>query len=268
MTVQSVASGYAANGFHIESDPIIADERIASARTGMDLVRAGGYDTGKPPYPSPWNPGDDPGALCKIELPQLANRAIAELIASPELGRVAAKITGARMIQVWWVQLLYKPPARSNIQSATKVGWHRDWTYWKDAWEDKSELFTGWFALSDVSEESGPMHFVPGSHQWRNVEGGDFFSQENDQQAFSVPEGGTWTETPATMKAGGVSFHHSLTLHGSGTNKSRKPRCSFAIHLRTEHSKPRNGKRALLTEFIDDQSVCPIIFGDKIGSAF
>lgn len=33
------------------------------------------------------------------------------------------------------------------------------------------------------------------------------------------------------MKAGEAIFHHSLTLHGSGENKSDKPRRAFVINV-------------------------------------
>jgi ectoine hydroxylase-related dioxygenase (phytanoyl-CoA dioxygenase family) len=45
------------------------------------------------------------------------------------------------------------------------VGWHQDWQYWR-YWEDDSELFTAWIAISDVQEDLGPVSFLVGSHQW------------------------------------------------------------------------------------------------------
>jgi ectoine hydroxylase-related dioxygenase (phytanoyl-CoA dioxygenase family) len=35
------------------------------------------------------------------------------------------------------------------------------------------------------------------------------------------------------MKAGQVSFHHALTIHGSGPNASAEARRSMAVHLMT-----------------------------------
>ena len=39
-------------------------------------------------------------------------------------------------------------------------------------------------------------------------------------------------------------------------------RRSFAIHLRTEKSRPVDGKRQGLTARIDDYSHCPVIYGE------
>ena len=208
-----------------------------------------------PPQPSPWNPGDDPGKLCKIEMPQLANRAIMDLISHPALGALAAEITGASMVQVWWVQLLYKPPVDENKN--TIVGYHQDRQYW-NVWDDGSELFTAWVALSDVREESGPMNFVPGSHRWGLLNQGDFFQDKKGE--IQVPEGEEWNEVTAVLPPGGVSFHHCLTFHGSGPNYSSEPRRSFAIHMRTDKSKPRHDPPEGLSRFIHDPAYCPIIF--------
>src|SRR5437764_529973 len=95
--------------------------RTALSAARMRLGSAGEYETGTPPQPSYWKPGDDPRKLCKIEMPQVANHAIMELITHPALGELAAEITGARWVQVWWVQLLYKPPEAEGGAAGTSV---------------------------------------------------------------------------------------------------------------------------------------------------
>jgi len=70
------------------------------------------------------------------------------------------------------------------------------------------------------------------------------------------------------MSTGGMSFHDKLLLHGSGHNTSNKPRCSLAIHLRNEKSKPLSSERGILTNYIDDLDICPIIYGNKHSAAF
>ena len=113
---------YAENGFVVFDKPVVDQDLVRRACEGMDMVRAGQFDTGSPPEPSNWNPGDDPARLCKMEAPQKANYAIRELIASSEIGEHVAAVTGARMVQAWWVQLLYKPSSAGP--APTQVGWH------------------------------------------------------------------------------------------------------------------------------------------------
>lgn len=262
---------YCADGYYICNEAVIPRTVVDAAVVGMDELRAGRYDTGAPPQPSYWNPGDDPHTkLGKIEMPQIANRAIMTLMRYPALGQLAAEVTGAQAVQIWWVQLLYKPAAQPGAAAAPNIGWHQDRHYWS-AWEEGSELFTAWVALTDVTLAAGPMVFVRGSHHWGYVTGQSDFFARGDQDALraqiqGVAAGVDWEEAPAILPPGGVSFHHNLTYHGSGPNLSGAPRRSFAIHLRTEKSHPRDGQRQGLTQFIDNLDYCPVIYGEA--SAF
>ena len=264
----NIKTSFNENGYYIFNDSVANIELVENARVGIDKIRNGDYDTGKPLEPSPWNPGDDSNVLCKIEQPQIVNRAIADLITSSQIGALAAKAADAEMIQVWWVQLLYKPSIVFDSKSETKVGWHQDWTYWKNDWQDGSNLFTGWIALSEIAEKSGPMKFIKKSHRWGEFAEGDFFNQNNSRNDFRLKPDQIWDEISAVMSAGGMSFHDKLLLHGSSYNTSNEPRCSLAIHLRSEKSKPLSNERGILTKYIDDLEICPIIYGNKFNAAF
>jgi hypothetical protein len=258
-TVKSARESYDTDGYAVFASPVLPEDVIRHAADGMDALRKGEYETGIPPQPSFWNPGDDERKLCKIEMPQVANRAIRELVSHPALGELAAEVTGGRMVQVWWVQLLLKPPSASG-QAGTSIGWHQDRHYWQ-VWEEGSELFTAWVALSDVTEAAGPMRFVRGSHRW-GLQSSDFYGQDHEaqRQEIRVPDGEQWEEVAALLPPGGVSFHHNLTYHGSGPNRTDQPRRSFAIHMRTGRSRPVDDARRGLTQFIDDPFYCPVIY--------
>lgn len=252
---------YKADGFWLSPEPIIPADVVTRAVEGMDAIRRGESETGRSTCGGTWRPGDDPNKLCKIEQPQFASRAVMELVSHPALGRAAAVITGASMVQAWWVQLLYKPSTVPDDDSNTSIGLHQDRHYWGE-WEEGSELFTAWVALSDVREDCGPMKFVRGSHQWGHLEGLNFFEQDVDaQREFLQKSGQEWEEVTALLPPGGASFHHNLTIHGSGLNYSGHPRRSFAIHLRTQNSRPVGGKREGLTSYIDNTELCPVIYG-------
>jgi ectoine hydroxylase-related dioxygenase (phytanoyl-CoA dioxygenase family) len=259
---------YLDDGF-VVAERVIPQDVVQRALDGMDAVRRGEYDTGKPPIDSPWKPGDDPNKLCKIEMPHLASKGIREILTHPALGEVAAAVTGAKMVQIWWVQLLYKPPVGPN--SGTNVGWHQDKQYWK-AWTPDSELFTAWLSLSDVTADSGPVKFLRGSHKWGLIGTGDFFGQslEELKESIKMPKDATWDEVAAIMPPGSVSFHHNLTYHGSGPNTSSGPRRSFAIHMRTEKStvvddpsKVSEEEGRNLVQFIDNPEYSPIIYDKR-----
>jgi ectoine hydroxylase-related dioxygenase (phytanoyl-CoA dioxygenase family) len=265
---EEIKDSYQQNGFYIHEAPVPDARLVLAAREGMDHIIAGEYDTGSPPETSYWNPGDDPQKMCKIEQPQKANHAMAELIRSSDIGAIAATATGAEMVQVWWVQLLRKPVTPESEGPRTNVGWHRDWTYHEPAWADNSNVFTAWIALNDLSVNSGPITFVLGSHQWGETEEKGFFDQDIGESSFAIPPGETRQDVPAVLGAGGLSLHHRLTLHASGPNTSHEPRCALALHLRTEKSRPRDRGGQELTKYLDDEVVNPIVFGPRVDTAF
>lgn len=249
---------YASDGFYIAPQVVPADA-IEEAIPHMDAVRMGEYETGVPPLSRMWNVGDPPDKLCKIDMPHLADRTIHALISHPAIGQWAAAVTGASWVQVWHSQLLYKPPSTA---AAATVGFHQDKQYWR-MWE--GEVFTCWLALSDVREDCGPMRYVTGSNHWGLRSQGNFFAEADDlaRNDIELPEGRTWEEVPVIVPPGGASFHTCLTYHGSGPNHSAQPRRSFAIHLRTEKSKPikQNNYDDHWVDHLDDPAHAPVIYG-------
>ena len=252
--VQATES-YARDGYTI-CPPQVPHDILKRVAVRMEAVRNGEYETGIPPQVF----GDiksDPTRLVKIDQAHLSDRTIREVVTHPEIGRWAAAITGAKMVQVWAVQLLIKPPG-----GATKgnVGWHQDFQYWSTWWTPESEVFTCWVAVKDVALESGPMLFARGSHRWGFLNEGDFFSVALDELRGNIlkKHGYTWDEVPATMPAGAFSFHHKHTYHGSGPNLSNTSRLSFAIHLRTEKSTPIKGN--YYSDNVDDLNISPVIY--------
>jgi ectoine hydroxylase-related dioxygenase (phytanoyl-CoA dioxygenase family) len=257
----TVRDRYRTNGFFIHRDPVLPGDVVDGARTGIEAIREGLYDRGRAPQPSPWNPGDSANTMCKIEQPQFASQGVFDLVSHPRIGELAAEAIGANWIQVWWVQLLIKPDGVESETTRINIGWHQDRNYW-GAWEEGSELLTAWVAVSDVLEDCGPMRFVPGSHRWGLLEGSDFHGGDLDavRSGLTLPPNAEWTEQTALMSAGGLSLHDCHTLHGSGENRSGEPRKSFAVHLRTRNSRPVDDRREGLTRFIDDETLCPVIY--------
>ncbi len=253
-------SRYERHGFALVEQPILSAGLVSRARDGLRAVADGSYDTGLPPEPSPWTPGDDSRLLVKIELPHVASHVLREVVGHPAIGRLAAEVTGAERVQVWWVQGLIKPPTDGG--AATTVGWHQDRSYW-GAWESGSELLTAWVALDDVTAESGPVRYVIGSHGWGTVCASNFFRQDRDAQSEEIaPPGGlAWDECPAVLPAGAVALHERRTLHGSGPNTSDRPRPALALHLRTERARPVGDGRTGLVRYLDDPMRCPWIYG-------
>lgn len=243
------------DGFFI-APPVIPAELLARVRPRIEAVYAGEYETGIPPAGNPLGNSAPPTSLVKIDNAHRSDRTIFEVVSHPAIGRWAAALTGAKMVQVFAAQMLIKP---SSPGGRVSVGWHQDQEYWNPMLE--GEVFTAWVAVSDVTADSGPMRFVRGSHRWGLLAAGDFFSDNLDglKKGIQAKSGGTWDETAAVLPPGGVSFHHRLTVHGSGPNLAAWPRVSFAIHLRTEKSNLRAGANWRDAGYLHD-------FNDPVGS--
>ncbi len=250
------------DGFYL-TPSVLPAELIARVIPHMDAVMMGEYETGIAPHNRLWNPGKDSHKIRKIDEVHMSDRTIYELFTHLEIGRWAAELMDARWIQLWASQLLYKPPGG---RAAGHVGWHQDTQYWK-YWQAGSEVFTAWIAVGDVTEDMGAMRFVRGSHHWGDLEGGNFFDPDHDaqQKAIKLPPEETWVEEEAVLPSGAISFHHSHALHGSGPNTSYCPRRSFALHLRTERSRPIKDKDegSYYVAHLDDLKLHPVIYNGE-----
>ena len=254
---EDLRNRFSEDGFCFTSS-VIPKELLDRVIKQMDAVIDGEFETGVPPQSYAYEPDDPPEKLRKVNQPHLADRTILELVSHPEIGRWAAAITGAELVQVWATQLLLKPPGGSDLGN---VGWHQDMQHWTKWWE--GEVFTAWVAISDVEPERGPMRFVRGSHHWGLNTNPSFFhdpDHEMQREQIPVPEGAAWEEVPAILSAGCISFHHRHTYHGSGPNLSDKPRRSFAVHIRTEKAEPVDRVSQYYNQHLDDPAFCPVIY--------
>ena len=133
------------------------------------------------------------------------------------------------------------------------------------AWEEESELVTAWVALSDVTAEAGPMRYVRGSHSWGPMDEGDFHGSDHAAQKGKIsPAGWRGLERGrGHFTPGRPGPSQQAHFARERPNLTDGPRRSFAVHMRTERARPKDGIRAGLTAFIDDESVCPVIYREK-----
>ena len=147
-----------------------------------------------------------------------------DLLFHPGFTVPASQILGGA-VRFWHDQLFVKPAREGAV-----VAWHQDYSYWTRT-KPVAHL-TCWCGLDDATKENGCLQYIAGSHRWgllpKPVLAGeiqeirDFLNDEQKKQ-FDHPQ-------YAEVKAGEAIFHHSLTLHGSGENKSDKPRRAFVIN--------------------------------------
>ncbi|HVT76728.1 MAG TPA: phytanoyl-CoA dioxygenase family protein, partial [Acidimicrobiales bacterium] len=170
----------------------------------------------------------DPSALRKIDNAWWADPDLASLATDKRLGEIAAALLDTPTVRLWQDQLLDKPPTGVDTGN---IGWHQDWDSWKSV-ASRDDFVTAWVALDDVDEVNGAMQVIPGSHRWGHLAGeSNFLGTDVDAQLANLAREREASPVHLSMQAGQASFHHVLTFHGSGPNKSNRPRRSLAVHL-------------------------------------
>ncbi|MBP1964934.1 phytanoyl-CoA dioxygenase family protein [Paenibacillus aceris] len=219
------------NGYWV-SPKIFSDEQLEKIVEHQEKIYRGEFETGREPVCN-WLEGvDNPRALRKTDNSHWSDTKLRAVATDSTIGATAAKLMKADVIRLWHDQLLYKP-GRGTGKETANVGWHQDYIYWKNCMEPT--LITAWVAFTDVDLSNGCMQVVPRSHKWGLVNVNSFFEQnlEKQQAEMVLPENEVFTTVPLVMKAGQVSFHHAITIHGSGANVTELPRRSMAVHLMT-----------------------------------
>ncbi|WP_308637615.1 phytanoyl-CoA dioxygenase family protein [Paenibacillus silvisoli] len=131
-------------------------------------------------------------------------------------------------IQIQHSKLATKPPAKG----LGKFPWHQDFAFYPHT---NTDLLSVMIMLDDATPENGCMQMVKGSHTLgmlnHSVDG--YFTSACHEPEYweNAPEDQLVQITP---RAGGISIHHCLTLHGSPVNLSGKERRGIVISYRAD----------------------------------
>ncbi len=107
------------------------------------------------------------------------------------------------------------------------VAWHQDASYWPLT---PSKAVTVWLAIDDADIENACMRFISGSHHFGHLTYRPSDSAEHNvlnQTIENVEQYGS--EACDELKAGEVSIHSDLLLHGSEANNSDRRRCGLTL---------------------------------------
>jgi ectoine hydroxylase-related dioxygenase (phytanoyl-CoA dioxygenase family) len=119
--------------------------------------------------------------------------------------------------------------AAAGQSAARYVAWHQDVTYWG---LEPPDSVTAWYAVDDSDAVNGCMRVIPGSHR-----GGirDHGTAERPGNLLSINQ-----EVPVSdeeeaqavdlvLRAGDISLHHGMLIHGSNPNRSTRRRCGLTL---------------------------------------
>ena len=128
-------------------------------------------------------------------------------------------------IQLQHSKIASKPPAKD----VGPFRWHQDFAFFPHT---NTSLVAAMVMLDDASPENGCMQMVVGSHKL------GLLDHHKDGLFGECQQSSLWSD-PAqlaqiTPRAGGVSIHHCLALHGSPPNRSGRPRRGLVFQYRAD----------------------------------
>jgi len=148
-----------------------------------------------------------------------------DVLWNPRFVVAASQLLGNVPVRFWHDQLFYKPAKKGGV-----VAWHQDYSYWTRT--KPIAHLTCWCGLDNSTIENGCLQYVPGSHRWGLLDKPELAGDMMGIMNYLTPQQQKeFKPVPVETKAGEAIFHHPLTLHGSGENKSQTPRRAFVINV-------------------------------------
>lgn len=125
----------------------------------------------------------------------------------------------------------------------THAGWHQDGKYIQMA----PNLTLMVVALTDFTEQSGCVQFIPGSHRWGYLEHNETDPDPDsilDRQQKIVDSFDESLAVPAVLKPGEMSLHQPGVIHGSRPNRADFTRIAWIADYMPTHGRVLSGNKA------------------------
>lgn len=229
---------YAQHGWYL-SQKLFTDDEVDELVAASERYYAGERSRTlplRPPRLAYWEPGMG-DVQRHNDYIVYESDAIARILRKPLLGAVAARLAKADEIRVFQSTLIYKPPIEGEPSNV--VPWHFDRHYWASCTSDN--MLTAFIPFHDCGEEMGTITMVDGSHRWEEIGTDDtttrhFAERDHSDLEVMLAENAAYnhaevTKVPMIIPKGHMSFHHCRTYHGSGANRSGRPRRAISFHL-------------------------------------
>jgi ectoine hydroxylase-related dioxygenase (phytanoyl-CoA dioxygenase family) len=142
-----------------------------------------------------------------------------DLLTDPRVVNCVKDILGENVIG-WGAHFFCKMPGDNKI-----VSWHQDASFWPLS---PSKTVTVWLAIDDADRENACMRFVAGSHHLGHLT--YRMSEDDSVLNQTVDDPAQFGEVVYdVLKAGEISLHSDLLLHGSEKNTSQRRRCGLTL---------------------------------------
>ena len=156
-----------------------------------------------------------------ISSAHLKHGRVYDILCHPRIVALVKDLLGDDVIG-WGTHFFCKMP-----HDGKRVAWHQDASYWP---LDRSKTVTVWLAIDDADIANGCMQFLAGSHEFGHLTYRPSSPEEHnvlDQTVENAEQYGT--PVVDDLRAGEVSIHSDLLLHGSEANDSGRRRCGLTL---------------------------------------
>ena len=194
-----------AQGF-LKELKVFEDDEIIQIRNSFDEILAKVMAAGGDSY--------------SISSAHLTYSLVYDLLTHPRIVDHVQDLLGDDLIG-WGSHFFCKMP-----RDGKSVAWHQDASYWPLS---PSKTATVWLAIDDADVENSCMRFISGSHWKGHLTYRPSSPEEHNvlnQTVEDVEQYGD--EVIDSLKAGEMSIHSDLLLHGSEANHSDRRRCGLS----------------------------------------
>ncbi len=161
------------------------------------------------------------GSSYSISAAHLKYGRVYDLLTHPRIVVYVKDLLGENLIG-WGSHYFCKLP-----RDGQRVTWHQDAIYWPLT---PSKTVTVWLAIDDADPENACMRFIPGSHLRGPLPHLPSDDGENNVLDHTVVDPESFGQpVDDALKAGEISLHSDLLLHGSEANDSDRRRCGLTL---------------------------------------
>jgi ectoine hydroxylase-related dioxygenase (phytanoyl-CoA dioxygenase family) len=229
---------YQEHGWYL-TKKLLTDDEVDELQAASERFYGGERDRRlpqRPPRLAYWEP-EKGNVQRHNDYVHYESDAIAKILRKPLIGAVAARLAQTDAIRVFQSTLIFKPPRPEELSNI--VPWHFDRHYWATCTSES--MLTAFIPFHDCDEQMGTITMVDGSHRWEEIGNNDttsrhFAERDNDDLEVMLTENAAYNHVevrkiPMIIPKGHMSFHHCRIYHGSGANRSDRPRRAISFHL-------------------------------------
>jgi ectoine hydroxylase-related dioxygenase (phytanoyl-CoA dioxygenase family) len=214
--IEDILERYHRDGYAVVGG-LLSDDEVATLRSVTDAVSATALGANGETSVFDFEDGHTPREprIQRIKKPHRVDPFYMALARHAGILSVVRRIIGED------VRLNHSKINMKAARLGSPLEWHQDWAF---APHTNMATCVASLMIDDTDIENGAMQVLAGSHKGKLLEHHDEDGYFVGAIAPDSPDMDLAGAAPLTGKAGTISFHHPLTIHGSGANRSGRQR--------------------------------------------